>query len=188
MPARRVRRAAPRRGVAVGARRRLPAVRRGARHVRVGLRRRSRESRVARRGHERCLRRRRHRAENPPRPAARRLHGGVPTQAADGGAALQHAREGDRQPGRRTDWRGRRGTTTMTTRLVTSGLLLLLLTSTAFAQSPSPNFTGVFADSLKLLAVEHGVRIVAQEKTRRELGGPFVPDYRRSVHIPTAWE
>jgi hypothetical protein len=47
---------------------------------------------------------------------------------------------------------------------------------------------GVFADSLKLLALEHGTRVAFQEKTRGELGGPFWADYGRSVRIPRQWE
>ena len=47
---------------------------------------------------------------------------------------------------------------------------------------------GAFADSLKLLLIEHGSRIAFQEKTRSELGGNFWTDYRRSVRIPNQWE
>jgi hypothetical protein len=47
---------------------------------------------------------------------------------------------------------------------------------------------GTFADSLKLLLIEHTIRIAAQEKTRRELGGPFWEDYKRSVRMPRQWE
>jgi hypothetical protein len=47
---------------------------------------------------------------------------------------------------------------------------------------------GAFEDSLKLLLIEHGIRIALQEKTRRELDGPFWRDYRRSVRIPHQWE
>jgi hypothetical protein len=47
---------------------------------------------------------------------------------------------------------------------------------------------GAFGDSLKLLLVEHSIRIAAQEKTRRELSGPFWDDYRRSVRVPHHWE
>src|SRR5215204_2558051 len=47
---------------------------------------------------------------------------------------------------------------------------------------------GAFADSLKLLIIEHGTRIAFQEKTRRELGGPFWSDYKRSVRLPHQWE
>ena len=45
-----------------------------------------------------------------------------------------------------------------------------------------------FTDSLKLLAFEHGIRVAFQEKTRRELDGPFWRDYRQSVRIPDRWE
>jgi hypothetical protein len=47
---------------------------------------------------------------------------------------------------------------------------------------------GVVTDSLKLLALEHGIRVAFQEKTRRELRGPFWDDYRRSVRVPAQWE
>lgn len=43
------------------------------------------------------------------------------------------------------------------------------------------------SDSLRLLLLEHSVRIAFQDKTRRELGGPFLRDYRRSVKIPDTW-
>ena len=52
----------------------------------------------------------------------------------------------------------------------------------------SVNLGAVIRDSFMLLAVEHGVRIVGQEKTRRELDGPFWADYRRSVRMPNSWE
>ena len=39
---------------------------------------------------------------------------------------------------------------------------------------------GAFTDSLRLLLIEHGTRIAFQDKTRRELGGNFWTDYRRS--------
>jgi hypothetical protein len=35
--------------------------------------------------------------------------------------------------------------------------------------------------------IEHTTRIAFQEKTRRELGGPFFRDYVRSVKIPDTW-
>lgn len=47
---------------------------------------------------------------------------------------------------------------------------------------------GAFADSFKLLMIEHGWRVAFQEKTRWELGGHFWNDYRRSVRIPRQWE
>jgi hypothetical protein len=50
------------------------------------------------------------------------------------------------------------------------------------------NVMGAFVDSLKLLMLEHGVRIAFQAKTRRELDGPFWSDYRKSLRIPSQWE
>jgi hypothetical protein len=47
---------------------------------------------------------------------------------------------------------------------------------------------GAFTDSLKLLILEHGIRIGFQDKTRRELGGNFWHDYRRSVRVPGQWD
>jgi hypothetical protein len=47
---------------------------------------------------------------------------------------------------------------------------------------------GAFVDSLKLLMLEHGIRIAFQEETRAGLEGPFWLDYKRSVHIPRQWE
>jgi hypothetical protein len=47
---------------------------------------------------------------------------------------------------------------------------------------------GAFTDSLRLLVIEHGTRVIFQEKTRRELGGKFWTDYRRSVRWPGQWE
>jgi hypothetical protein len=47
---------------------------------------------------------------------------------------------------------------------------------------------GAFSDSLKLLLIEHATRIAFQGKTRRELGGNFWADYRRSVRMPPQWD
>ena len=47
---------------------------------------------------------------------------------------------------------------------------------------------GAFTDSLRLLIIEHSVRIAFQQKTRRELGGPFFQDYSRSVRLPRTWQ
>jgi hypothetical protein len=47
---------------------------------------------------------------------------------------------------------------------------------------------GAFTDSLKLLVIEHGMRIAFQEKTRRELGGAFWTEYRQSIRFPEQWE
>lgn len=55
------------------------------------------------------------------------------------------------------------------------------------ARSPS-TFGGALVDSVRLLMIEHSIRIGFQEKTRRELSGPFVEDYLRSIKIPSTWE
>jgi len=49
-------------------------------------------------------------------------------------------------------------------------------------------FGALLGDSLKLLMIEHGSRIAFQEKTRKELGGPFWSDYLHSVRVPPQWE
>jgi hypothetical protein len=46
---------------------------------------------------------------------------------------------------------------------------------------------GAIVDSLKLVSIEHLIRITFQEKTRAELGGPFWSDYQRSVRVPAQW-
>ncbi len=51
-----------------------------------------------------------------------------------------------------------------------------------------PKMTAIISDSVKLLMIEHATRIAFQSKTRRELGGKFWSDYRRSVHMPHTWE
>jgi hypothetical protein len=56
------------------------------------------------------------------------------------------------------------------------------------ANSEGTNVFGVFLDSLKLVLVEHTTRIAFQEKTRRELDGPFWRDYKHSIRIPAQWE
>ena len=50
-----------------------------------------------------------------------------------------------------------------------------------------PTWRGALQDSVRLLAVEHSIRIGFQAKTRRELGGPFFKDYARSVRMPQTW-
>lgn len=47
---------------------------------------------------------------------------------------------------------------------------------------------GAFVDSLKLLMLEHGSRVAFQQKTRRELRGPFWADYKGSLRMPSQWE
>lgn len=51
----------------------------------------------------------------------------------------------------------------------------------------SSTLKGAIADSFRLLLLEHSTRIAFQQKTRRELGGPFFTDYSRSVHMPQTW-
>jgi hypothetical protein len=61
----------------------------------------------------------------------------------------------------------------------------------AVARDEHPRKTdvaGAIGDSIKLLLIEHGTRLAFQEKTRRELGGPFWSDYRRSIRWPQTWE
>ena len=83
-------------------------------------------------------------------------------------------------------------------KLLSATLLVALLPAATAAQTVSQTVTsrddegvdvfGAFRDSLKLLVIEHSIRIAAQEKTRRELGGPFWSDYRRSLRVPHQWE
>jgi hypothetical protein len=49
------------------------------------------------------------------------------------------------------------------------------------------NIRGALEDSFRWLLIQHAVRVTTQEKTRRELDGPFFADYRRSVRIPPQW-
>ena len=56
------------------------------------------------------------------------------------------------------------------------------------AHQQKTDFIGAIGDSIKLLLIEHGTRIAFQAKTRRELGGPFWSDYRRSIRTPRTWE
>src|SRR5262245_1559033 len=79
-------------------------------------------------------------------------------------------------------------------------VLVATLTSASFAAAQDhlsvgatddqrgTNVLGAFTDSLKLLMVEHAIRVGFQEKTRAELGGRFWSDYRRSVRWPGQWE
>jgi len=74
---------------------------------------------------------------------------------------------------------------------VIAALICLICGQRVYAQpssSASVDVSGVVVDSLKLLAVEHAIRIAFQEKTRDELDGPFWKDYVRSVRIPGQWE
>ena len=60
-----------------------------------------------------------------------------------------------------------------------------------FSQPPDgrrANVMGAIGDSFRLLSMQHGMRIAFQSKTRRELGGPFLKDYRQSLRLPRTWE
>jgi hypothetical protein len=62
------------------------------------------------------------------------------------------------------------------------------LTQDASDVPPAPStWKGAIVDSFRLLMMEHGTRVAFQDKTRRELGGPFVKDYARSLKVPTTW-
>jgi hypothetical protein len=60
-------------------------------------------------------------------------------------------------------------------------------TSLTTSSRTGTDVKGAFEDSLRLLMLQHLGRIAFQEKTRRELGGPFFPDYAHSVHVPGQW-
>jgi hypothetical protein len=54
--------------------------------------------------------------------------------------------------------------------------------------APAPStLKGAINDSFRLLMLEHSTRIAFQQKTRRELVGPFFGDYLRSVRMPQTW-
>ena len=53
--------------------------------------------------------------------------------------------------------------------------------------SATSTFRGAFEASFRLLLLEHGGRILFQQKTRRELGGPFFSEYAKSVKVPRTW-
>jgi hypothetical protein len=56
------------------------------------------------------------------------------------------------------------------------------------AGAPRVRVGGLLLDSLRLLVVEHSVRVALQPKTRSGLEGPFWRDYPRSVRVPRSWE
>jgi hypothetical protein len=66
-------------------------------------------------------------------------------------------------------------------------LAISALPYTAAAQD-APNVKAALTDAFKMLAIEHGIRIAFQPKTRHELAGPFWKDYRESLHVPRSWE
>jgi hypothetical protein len=54
-------------------------------------------------------------------------------------------------------------------------------------QSDRTSLKRVFEDSMRLLAMQHALRLGLQAKTRSELDGHFFSDYKRSVHVPHQW-
>lgn len=70
------------------------------------------------------------------------------------------------------------------------------LSAQDLAESPVPDaalpratrdWSATLAASFRLLMLEHSVRVAAESKTRRELGGPFWRDYANSVRWPRQW-
>jgi hypothetical protein len=61
-------------------------------------------------------------------------------------------------------------------------------TQDAPALTRGADVPGALVDSLKIVLIEHGIRLAFQEKTRRELKGPFWSDYVHSIKIPHQWE
>jgi hypothetical protein len=49
------------------------------------------------------------------------------------------------------------------------------------------DYNGVITDSLRLLILQHGIRVATQERTRVQLTGPFLQDYIKSVRVPRTW-
>lgn len=78
---------------------------------------------------------------------------------------------------------------------VIATLLLLSLVTPLQAQSDLSSSVGgnrtsikhVIEDSVRLLAMQHALRISLQEKTRSELHGDFFAEWKRSVHVPHQW-
>jgi hypothetical protein len=91
-----------------------------------------------------------------------------------------------------------------TARRTTTAIVLLFIAAAsvrpALAQAPNEvggstssgitprGWVGALKDSFTLLMLEHAGRITFQEKTRKELSGPFFLDYHRSVKMPHTWE
>lgn len=53
--------------------------------------------------------------------------------------------------------------------------------------SAAPAWKGALSDSIRLVLMQHSIRIAFQAKTRGELGGTFFRDYRQSIRIPKSW-
>jgi hypothetical protein len=83
--------------------------------------------------------------------------------------------------------------------LIAAALLAFLCVTPAAANAQSPvpltpaidtrpDIGAAMEDSVKLLFIEHAIRIAFQQKTRAELSGPFWKDYQRSVRVPPRWD
>jgi hypothetical protein len=69
-----------------------------------------------------------------------------------------------------------------------TGVAVSQVSQDASDLAPAPStWKGAFVDSLRLLMIEHSIRVAFQDKTRRELGGSFFGDYTRSVRVPNTW-
>ena len=51
----------------------------------------------------------------------------------------------------------------------------------------STDWSQVIGNSLRLASLEHTTRLMLQPVTRRELSGPFLADYMRSIRRPEGW-
>jgi hypothetical protein len=78
-------------------------------------------------------------------------------------------------------------TSVCVTLLVIANLSPLRAQSDLDTQRDRTSVKRVFEDSMRLLAMQHALRIGLQEKTRSELDGHFFSDYKRSVHLPHQW-
>jgi hypothetical protein len=87
----------------------------------------------------------------------------------------------------------------MRTSLAAAVLVAVLAAGEALAQTPdrvqiphpgapASAVRGAIVDSLKIVLIEHGIRIAAQQKTRDALKGPFFADYVDSLRVPRQWE
>lgn len=72
--------------------------------------------------------------------------------------------------------------------LRTTALLLILTCAARPAVAQEHRLLATFVDSLKLLTIEHGLRLTFQPKTRDAMDGHFWRDYRRSLRVPGQWE
>lgn len=53
--------------------------------------------------------------------------------------------------------------------------------------APHGGVMGAMSDSIRLLTMQHALRVGFSSKTRSELGGPFLKDYGSSIRMPRTW-